>query len=492
MSGTQASAGTATGAFRIANGQIIDPGGFTFVARGINVGPQDMVTVAQSLTTTFPGANFIRLATWDTAPYSLSDYQNFISQMTAKGIVVEIEDHAYPSPGTYTGSQLTAESNWYVSLASAFVNNPYVWFGTMNEPNSGTYGPSEAAITTQEVATYNAIRGVGNNSMIMMELDGGGNPGSIGADFGMTASAYTSMTNIAWDLHYYGWASNYSTDQATVTADLLGSASGGYGIAAAQTITSADGIVPTIVGEFGDSTNGSSVDPNGTQVVSAVVNSGYGFAAWTWGGYGGPDSLTQNGSLTSLGQQVAKGIANGAGATGNPTPTPIPTPSPYSNEITTTSGGTLTDSAGNKWTLTSAGVINENGTAVPDGSGTSAVALASNVIYGQDATTKSWYAYSTTSKTWTSSAAPVLTTTPTPTPTPAPTTTPTATVGEVTRTSGGTLIDTAGNKWTLSSTGVVNQNGTAIPGGSGTAALALVSNVIYGQDATTKSWYAYS
>ncbi len=109
----------------------------------------------------------------------------------------------------------------------------------MNEPNSGTYGASEAAITTQEVATYDAIRATGNNMMIMMELDGGGNPGTVGASFGMTASAYSTMTNIAWDLHYYGWSSNYSTDQATVTANLLGSAAGGYGIAAAQTITSA-------------------------------------------------------------------------------------------------------------------------------------------------------------------------------------------------------------------------------------------------------------
>ncbi len=249
MSGTQA--------FHVANGQIIDPNGNVYIARGIDIGPQDMATVAQSLTSTFPGANFIRLATWDTAPYSLSDYENFVSQMTAKGVVVEIEDHAYPSPGTYTGSQLTTESNWYASLASAFANNPYVWFGTMNEPNSGSYGSSEAAITTQEVATYNAIRGAGNNSMIMMELDGGGNPGSVGAGFGMTASAYASMTNIAWDLHYYGWHSGYSTDQSTVTSDLLGSVSGGYGIAAAQTITSADGTVPVIIGEFGDSTNGS-------------------------------------------------------------------------------------------------------------------------------------------------------------------------------------------------------------------------------------------
>ena len=40
------------------------------------------------------------------------------------------------------------------------------------------------------------------------------------------------------------------------------------------------------------------------------------------------------------------------------------------NEITATSGGTLTDASGNGWTLTSAGVVDENGKPVPGGSGT--------------------------------------------------------------------------------------------------------------------------
>jgi hypothetical protein len=97
------------------------------------------------------------------------------------------------------------------------------------------------------------------------------------------------------------------------------------------------------------------------------------------------------------------------------------------NEITTTSGGTLTDASGNKWTLTSAGVVDENGTPVHNGSGTSAFAIVNNVYYGQDASSKSWFTYSPTSQSWTSSAAPILTPTPTPTPAPLPTPTPTPT-----------------------------------------------------------------
>ncbi len=210
--------------------------------------------------------------------------------------------------------------------------------------------------------------------------------------------------------------------------------------------------------------------------------------------------------------------------TPTPTPTPSPTPTTASDEVTPTSGGTLTDPGGNKWTLTAAGVVDENGTPVPGGSGTSAFAIVGNVYYGQDATSQKWYTYSPTTKSWTSSAAPILTSTPTPTPaptphptptptpaptphptptptpeptphptpTPPPTPTPTASSNELTPTSGGTLTDASGNTWTLTAAGGVDENGTPVPGGSGTSAFAIVGNVYYGQDATSLGWYTYS
>ena len=78
-------------------------------------------------------------------------------------------------------------------------------------------------------------------------------------------------------------------------------------------------------------------------------------------------------------------------------------------KLTPTTGGFLTDGSGNTWTLTATGVVAENGTVVPGGSGTSALAIVSNVIYGQDANSGSWYTYSTANQYWASSAAPILT-----------------------------------------------------------------------------------
>jgi hypothetical protein len=308
-----------TGGFTTRDGKIYAPNQTEFIARGINIRPEDMGVVAQTVTTLFPGINFIRLAIDDGRYPTPTELQIFVLQMTMKHIVVEIENHPWPSPGTYTGAKLEAESKWYASLAQAFKDNPYVWFGTMNEPSATPYGPALAAITRQEVATYEAIRGTGSQTIIMMELNGGGNPGSVGAGFGMTEAAYAKMTNIVWDLHFYGWGSKFSTDQAAVAASLMGSKAGGYGIAAAQSIKGPGGaLIPIIIGEFGDSTDGTKVDPNGTQVINAVLDSGYGFAAWAWESSTAGDRLTVNGILTPFGRRVADAIAVGASGSRHP------------------------------------------------------------------------------------------------------------------------------------------------------------------------------
>jgi hypothetical protein len=292
-----------TGQFRVSNGLIQDPGGNNFIARGINLYDYYTYLNPQTILNVFPGLNFIRLNCFGyTGVDSASSLQTFVSQCTSLKIVVEIEDHTGISAPPYTGSALTTETNWYSSIASAFKNNPYVWFGTFNEASN----PSNGALSAQHAAIYTAIRSTGNTNPIMMCLISGGNPGTIGTGNGLISSTYTSMTNIFWDLHQYSWTTNYSTDVTTMKNFLLSQ------IVLAQQLTSADGIVPVVIGEYGISTNGATVDPGGTQLCEAVQESGYGCAAWGWD-TGESDNLTDgNGNLTSYGQQVAGWIASGS------------------------------------------------------------------------------------------------------------------------------------------------------------------------------------
>lgn len=296
--------GAATGAFYVSNGQIVGPDGNAFVARGIDV---DQTIPGSQVTALFPGVNFVRMPSGPGT--SVSDLEAEVKTFTEVGVVVEIEDHPWPLVAPETGADLQTETSWYASLATAFLKNPYVWFGSMNEPQT-SQGAEEATISAQEAAIYAAIRATGNQTIIMMSLMGGGNPGSVGDGFGMTASTYATMTNIVWDLHFYGWAAGYSSDLPTVKMALLGSPSSGTGILAAQSIQSADGLVPVIIGEYGDSTDGQAVDGDASQVVEAVETSGYGSAAWEDSpGTGGADILVSNGALTAYGQTVAAFIA---------------------------------------------------------------------------------------------------------------------------------------------------------------------------------------
>jgi hypothetical protein len=290
-----------TGAFHVSGGQIIGPDGTPFIARGINVmeGQQPSLSQIQSA---FPGTNFIRFAIYDYPPPSA--ISSFVYQLTAAGIVVELEDHnnnagnAGGGQGVvFTGAALTTELAWYSAVASAFESNPYVWFGTDNEPSEN---PSAAALSTWQQQTYNAIRSAGNTSPIMVEM----NCDTSGCGAGYTPSAYAGMTNIIWDMHYYNWLSGYSSDQTAISNVITQNGK------SAQRITSADGTVPVLIGEYGNSTSGTSIDPGAVEAVAAVISSGtegqYGSSAWVWGTGGPGDGLINaDGTPSSpYGQQV--------------------------------------------------------------------------------------------------------------------------------------------------------------------------------------------
>jgi poly(3-hydroxybutyrate) depolymerase len=305
------STGDGTGQFEVHGGRIIDPKGNVFIAKGLNAYAR---TDPAAILAAFPGINFVRTPVPDRA--SASALRGFVEGLTSHGVVVEIEDHPWPLVNAYTGSDLAAEASWYASLASAFKGNPYVWFGSLNEPQWN----GRANITGEQIAVYNAIRGAGDNTIIMMEAGvGGGDPGSVGAGV-LNPSAYAGMTKIVWDLHFYGWVLDDSnTDQSYADSWLLGQvtpigegAGAGTGILGAQGIQSRDGRVPVIVGELGISTEANQAE--GDRVINAVIQAvqdGHlqGFAGWGWDPTPA-EALIINGSLTDWGNKLSMAVAS--------------------------------------------------------------------------------------------------------------------------------------------------------------------------------------
>jgi hypothetical protein len=490
-SSSSATTSTATGKFYTSNGEIINPDGNTFTANGINVFDSQMGDASQILSD-FPGINFVRLNVY--SYQSPSAYQSFINTMSAAGVVVEIEDHtnsngtnAGGSQGSaFTGTQLNNELSWYSSMASAYASNPDVWFGTDNEP-------PQAGLSTWQQETYNAIRNAGNNNPIMMELPGGGEPGFNVNSYGMTASDYTSMSNIIVDAHFYGWSSNFSTNQQTVDSALTSLAQG------AQTITSADGTVPVIIGEYGPSTDGQNTDPNASQVSTAVQTSTAisGSVAWGWDPGANDDLTNGSGGLTSFGQQVAQAIAAQAaasGGSGSTTSAQIPDPNASANDTTVQAGSTaaITDASGNQWTISSGGQVAVNGTADTTTANVTELAYVNGTIW-QENSSDLWWGKTSPTASWspgagTSTSPLPATTTPPATPTPTAAATPSANDTTVTAGSTAAITDASGNQWTITSGGQVAANGTADTTTANVTELAYVNGTVWQENASDLWW----
>ncbi len=347
LSNYTTSSAPASGRFSVINGKIVDPNGIIFNPKGIAIEPVDLpfaVTNAQGapLTTFFPNINIVRLFIADynnggsqSASYSagsVANIQSYVNILTNLGIVVAINDGT-TSDGTNNGGGvgtnytvangfLTPSLNYYKSVATAFLNNPYVWFGSRNEaPNS-----SQGALTTEQKAMYDAIRGTGNQSIIEFEMVGGGTPGGVGFGSGTLGannpdglypnSVYNAMTNIVWGPHFYDWMTQQSTDNnyCRSVLDTI--------VSQSAQITSADGVVPVVIWEYGI-TVGGGTETGGINIGQVMQASPYNGIAWSFDQYQGQNSLTNlpgASSLTSWGNMTKAWIQ--ANASGGPAQQP--------------------------------------------------------------------------------------------------------------------------------------------------------------------------
>ncbi len=145
--------------------------------------------------------------------------------------------------------------------------------------------------------------------------------------------------------------------------------------------------------------------------------------------------------------------------------------------------GSITDTNGNIWTITAAGVVNENGTAAGYTANVAELADVNGIIWQENAGHLWW---SWTGSTWSTGAG--TSTNPLPAaPAPAPTMTPsandTAIIGP-----NGSIIDAKANTWTITAAGVVDENGAAAGYTANVAELAYVNGTIWQENAGHLWW----
>lgn len=379
-----------TGQWSMKGGKMFDPNGNFWVAKGINVGVDEVGQAstnlaAQPISSQFSGINHIRLNSGPIAgtdgttsavyplPYPTANqpgfpaiYGTFIEQVTgynysdpnfavggtwtkragAQNILVTIEDHnGNQMMGPFTGQALAIQAAWYAALALFYRGNPFVGFDTQNEMDSAdkTYSPAAIrAMSASHDAIISAIRDTAGSSapILVMSGVGGSNIGTVGLAAGLDPGVYIKRHNLVMELHCY--YNNGSSDGSlfntaaefvagAVTAPGSGG-SGGFGIAAAQTVLTADGTPPVLFGEWGPS-DGNQNASNGSSLAAAIIAqipNGVGSCAWQYGHGGGSQwDLVTGSGLTTWGSEVAGVIATPIPG-GQITPPPPPPPPPPS------------------------------------------------------------------------------------------------------------------------------------------------------------------
>jgi hypothetical protein len=265
------------------------------------VGPEQF---ADEISSKFPGINVVRLSTSPeggafTRGNQISDGQSIgdidatIKALNAKGIGVMIDNHGADANDPNNVAMDDAEPAWFAQLAKDNLGNNMVMFQPQNEPTG-----DDAAVVAEQQRAYDAIRGVGSNAIVAFEYVGGYSPSPMLSD----PAAYNRDYNYVIDVHSYAGSSG---DPAGVLAGRIPQTSG---------LREADGsAVPVIIGETGNSLDGSHIDGAATPELNAVWSAGTGAVGWLYDGTvtgfangDGADHLTNpDGSLTSYGEEVA-------------------------------------------------------------------------------------------------------------------------------------------------------------------------------------------
>lgn len=415
---------------------------------------------------------------------------SLVDSLVTPGIAGNVEAIAALSATTgQTSLNLSTGAISYVAPASGSDVLTYTVADQLGDTATGTIGVS---VNPGPVAATGGLTvGHGRTADLTSLVNGLVTPGLAGDTETITAVSATSgqaSLNAGTGMISYTAPASGSDTVTYAVADQLGDAATGTvnvtvdpgptagALSRTTPLGSSVNLTSAILGAATPGLQGDTlaITGDGTAGTLGTVSLVNGQLTYTASGSGLQD-VPQNGTMSdSFAYTVSDQYGDAASGTVSLTVT-NPTP----KLLTTSSGGSLQDAAGNAWTLTAGGDVDENGTAVPGGSNTAQLTIANNTEYGLDAQGSGWYAYSPAAQSWASSAPP-------------PGLYPPTSLKGLTPGSGGALKDAAGNTWTLTSDGDVDENGTPVPGGSNTAGFTIFNNAEYGLDASGTGWYTYA
>lgn len=458
-----------TGAFRVANGQLLGPDDMVCALRGINIGDDALTQAVQDdqcrpLTTLFPNIQVVRLACGSNSfPAPTGVLKTAVDRLLANNIVVRVENHLFPQQSPPVNQ---ANANFYAAWASTYKNDPFLQFIAANEP-------LDPGITDNHLNTYNAVRGTGSNAIVMFDPLGGGGPNRQGTA-AFDASRYASLRNAGWDLHVYSWYWNAGETNASTIQNRIQQ----Y-IAECKAIRSLDGPMFVDINEYGDAWDGVNQDSNWRAVIAGVHAAGVGTAAWTWNFFPdagadrlrtGPDDM----ALSDYGKVVADWVKGGQRASRTAGTTPGVTPSPNNFQVPR-DGSTITDASGNRWAIaaTQGGQVTVNGVTDTTTNNVVGLAYVTGKVWHVNANGQ-WYSKAYPSDSWNGpQGSPIIATSPN---------------GFVVPRDGTAITDANGNTWTITPGAQVALNGIADTTTANVVQLAFVSNQVWQENASLLWW----
>ncbi len=244
----------------------VDGSGKRWEFRGYNCWWGEYNNIRLALFTHFPGANFVRVVCDRNT--TVANIQPMISELTGRNMVCLIDYHDSVFAGTIA---------WYQMMVTAFKANLLCFMETPNEPGGDVSG--------DQIKIINALRAAGWTSPIGLELIGGWQFDNV----------KPAMAALAQNNQIFLCPHNYAS----------------WWVGNMQNTANATGLY-SIVDEFGDSTDGSNIDPNGADCVRTIAQSQMrhecGAAFWSaTNGYHEGDNLfldRQGITLSSMGKLI--------------------------------------------------------------------------------------------------------------------------------------------------------------------------------------------